>query len=189
MNTTTIPGIVVYCASSSQVAAPYLEAAYTMGRLIALSGRPLISGGGTFGLMAATIEGALSEGGHAIGVLPRFMIERDWAHQQLTEVIPTETMHERKMTMATLSCAAVALPGGIGTLDELLEIMTWHQLGLYKGPVVIVNTDGYFDPLIAMFHRMIDQNFMRDRLIHAAIVSTPAEAMEVIEQTISNARP
>ncbi|MDE6378259.1 MAG: TIGR00730 family Rossman fold protein, partial [Duncaniella sp.] len=179
---------VVYCASSSQVPAPYLEAAYRMGALIARSHRPLISGGGTFGLMAATIEGALSQGGEAIGVLPRFMIERDWAHPRLTEMIATSTMHERKMTMATLSAAAVALPGGIGTLDELLEIMTWHQLGLYKGPVVIVNTDGYFDPLIEMFNRMIDQNFMRDRLIHATIVATPDEAMATIEQTLTGTR-
>lgn len=189
MKTTTVPGITVYCASSSEVPPVYLEAARTMGSLIALSGRRLISGGGTFGLMAAAIEGALAHGGETIGVLPRFMIERGWAHGRLTEVIVTETMHERKKTMADLSCGAVALPGGIGTLDELLEIMTWHQLGLYDHPVVIVNTDGYFDPLIEMFNRMIDQNFMRDRLIHATIVATPAEAMEVIGQNLSTTRP
>ena len=186
MNATPTPGIVVYCASSSEVPSVYLDTARIMGALIARSGRPLITGGGAFGLMGATIDGAIGEGGRAIGVLPEFMIERGWAHPSLSLTISTPTMHARKMKMASLSCAAIALPGGIGTLDELLEIMTWHQLGLYTGPVVIVNTGGYFDPLIDMFHRMIELNFMRDRLIHATIVSTPAEAMQVISQSLSS---
>lgn len=176
-------GVAVYCASSSSVPRIYLEDAREMGSLLARGGYDLVCGGGYRGLMAASIDGALSSGGKAIGVLPRFMVDRGWAHPGLTRTIITETMHERKMTMAELSCAAIALPGGIGTLDELLEIMTWHQLKLYPGPVVIVNTDGYFDPLIEMFQRMIDQGFMRDGHIHATIVATPAEAMETISQS------
>ena len=155
-----------------------------MGTLIAQRGYDLVCGGGYRGLMAASIDGALSSGGPATGVLPRFMVDRGWAHPGLTETLVTETMHERKMLMARLSCAAIALPGGIGTLDELFEIMTWHQLKLYPGPVVIVNTDGYYDPLLDMLQRMIDQGFMRDGHIHATIAATPEEAMEIISQSL-----
>ena len=108
------------------------------------------------------------------------MIERGWAHPDLTEVISTPTMHVRKETMASMSRAAVALAGGIGTLDELCEIMTWHQLGLFAGPVIIVNTDGFYDPLIEMFGRMQSQQFMRGGVIPAVVVSTPEEAIDVI---------
>lgn len=173
-------GIVVYCASSSSVPEKYLAAAREMGALIARAGYTLVNGGGARGLMAAAIEGAHSCGGHIIGVLPHFMIERGWAHGLLTECIDTPSMHVRKHTMASLSRAAVALPGGIGTLDELCEMMTWHQLKLFRGPVIIVNIDGYFDPLLEMFARMQEQHFMRDGKIPAVVVSTPSEAMEVI---------
>ena len=181
--TTERRAVAVYCASSSSVPRIYLNDAHEMGTLLAREGYDLVCGGGYRGLMAASIDGVLEAGGNAIGVLPRFMVERGWAHSGLSRTIVTETMHERKMTMAQLSCAAVALPGGIGTLDELLEIMTWHQLHLYPGPVVIVNTDGYFDPLIEMFHRMIEQGFMRDGNIHATIVASPEEAMKVINKS------
>lgn len=174
--------VAVYCASSSSVPQIYLEVAHKMGELLARGGYDLVCGGGYRGLMAASIDGALSAGGNATGVLPRFMVDRGWAHPGLTRTIITETMHERKMTMAELSCAAIALPGGIGTLDELLEIMTWHQLHLYTGHVVIVNTDGYFAPLIEMFQRMKDQGFMRNGNIHATIAATPEEAMDIISQ-------
>ena len=174
-------GIAVYCASSSSVPEKYLEAAREMGRLIARGGYTLVNGGGARGLMAAAIEGAHSAGGHIIGVLPHFMIERGWAHEKLTECIDTPSMHVRKHTMASLSCAAVALPGGIGTLDELCEMMTWHQLKLFSGPVVIVNVDGFFDPLLEMFARMQEQHFMRDGRIPAIVAATPAEAIGVID--------
>ena len=174
-------GIAVYCASSSSVPEKYLEAAREMVRLIAQGGYTLVNGGGARGLMAATIEGAHSAGGHITGVLPHFMIERGWAHEKLTECIDTPSMHVRKHTMASLSCAAVALPGGIGTLDELCEMMTWHQLKLFSGPVVIVNVDGFFDPLLEMFARMQEQHFMRDGRIPAIVAATPAEAIGVID--------
>lgn len=173
-------GIVVYCASSSCVPQKYLDAARDMGRLIAENGYTLVNGGGHRGLMGATIEGAASAGGRIIGVLPHFMIERGWAHSLLSECIDTPSMHVRKQTMASLSCAAVALPGGIGTLDELCEMMTWHQLKLFEGPVIIVNTDGFFDPLLEMFNRMQAQGFMRDGNIPAMVAATPAEAMEAV---------
>lgn len=173
-------GVVVYCASSSQVPTECLDAALEMGRLIARADLTLVTGGGYRGLMACTIDGSLEEGGRVTGVLPHFMLERGWAHKGLTRCIDTPSMHVRKDTMASLSMAAVALPGGIGTLDELCEIMTWHQLGIFTGPVVIVNTGGFFDPLIAMFDRMRELGFMRGGIIPVHVVATPAEAIDYI---------
>lgn len=174
-------GIVVYCASSSRVPARYLEAAHEMGSLIAAAGYPLICGGGSRGLMAEAIEGVIGAGGEAIGVLPHFMLERGWAHPSLTLSIDTPSMHARKDKMASMARAAIALPGGIGTLDELCEIMTWHQLGIFGGEVIIVNIDGFFDPLIGMFSRMQEQSFMRGDVIPATVVASPSEAMEVVQ--------
>lgn len=179
-------GIVVYCASSQSVAQRYHQVAREMGALIASNGYTLVTGGGALGLMASAIDGAVEAGGTTVGVLPHFMIERGWANPRLSECIDTPSMHVRKQTMASMSCAAVALPGGIGTLDELCEMMTWHQLGLFTGPVVIVNTDGFYDPLIEMFSRMQQQSFMRGGDIPAVIVATPAEAMNVIDAACRN---
>ena len=112
-------GIAVYCASSADIDKTYFATAREIGRGIALRGYDVVCGGGCMGLMAAVIDGALEAGGNAIGVLPRFMMERNWNHQGLSRTIVTESMHERKECMASLSCAAIALPGGVGTLDEL----------------------------------------------------------------------
>lgn len=173
-------GVVVYCSSSSDVPEKYLEAAKEMGTLIAESGFTLVTGGGYRGLMASSIDGALAAGGKVTGVLPHFMIERGWAHEGLTNRLDTPSMHVRKQTMADMSVAAVALPGGIGTLDELCEIMAWKQLGLFSGKVVLVNTDGFFEPLIAMFSAMCEEGFMRGGELPVKIVATPQEAMEYI---------
>lgn len=173
-------GVVVYCASSSDIDSRYLNTARRMGELIAGAGLSLVCGGGAGGMMATAIEGALDAGGEAVGVLPHFMMEKKWNHPRLTRCIDTESMHHRKMTMASMARAAVALPGGIGTLDELAEIMTWNQLGLFRGPVIIVNTDGFYDLLIALFESMQSKGFMRGGRIPAVVVSTPKEAIEVI---------
>ena len=154
--------VTVYGASSPLVARKYKEAAYALGQAIANAGMDLVSGGGRDGLMAAAIEGALACGGRTIGVLPDFLVERGWNHEALTEMITVGSMHERKHTMASLSRAAVALPGGCGTFEELLEIITWRQLGLYQGHVVILNVDGYYDPLIGMLDRSIAEHFMNE---------------------------
>lgn len=153
-------GVVVYCGSSSQLDKKYVDAAYSLGQALTKAGVPLVSGGGRGGLMAAAIDGALSEGGDTVGVLPDFMVERGWNHPNLTEMIVTDSMHTRKATMAQMSCAAIALPGGCGTFDELFEIITWRQLGLYQGNVVILNVDHYYDPLIEMLERMMQEHFM-----------------------------
>lgn len=154
--------VTVYGASSPLVAYKYKEAAYALGQALAQGGMDIVSGGGRDGLMAAAINGALDAGGRAVGVLPGFMVERGWNHPGLTEMITVDTMHERKRTMASLSRAAIAMPGGCGTFEELLEIITWRQLGLYQGHVVILNVDGYYDPLIGMLDRSIAEHFMND---------------------------
>ena len=176
--------ICVYCASSSRVASLYNEAATRLGSLIARAGMTLVTGGGCQGLMRAVEDGALDEGGKAIGVIPRFMIDAGWQHPALTELRVTENMHERKQLMADLSDAVVALPGGCGTMEELLEIITWKQLGLYLNPIVILNVGGYYDHLIKQLEHAVDEHFMGE--IHSkiwSVVSTPEEVLDIIEAT------
>lgn len=194
MNPKELPlgtGVAVYGASSSLIDPQYLDAARRMGALVARAGLPLVCGGGAGGVMAAAIEGAASCGGQTIGVLPQFMIDKGWAHASLGRCIATDSMHSRKLTMASLSRAAVAMAGGIGTLDELAEMMTWSQLGIFAGEVIIVNTADFYAPLIEMLRRMCREGFMRGDVIPATIVSTPEEAIERIlrpsNATIPNA--
>lgn len=178
MNQMLPNAIVVYGASSARINPEYKEAAYRLGREIALRGMTLVSGGGRSGLMAASIEGAVEAGGRAVGVLPQFMADRGWGHPALSEVIVTDGMHSRKRTMASMTRAAIALPGGCGTLEELMEIITWRQLGLYGGNVVIADIDGYYSPLLQMLRRTIEQGFMRSD--HTGLWSVAADPVEAV---------
>lgn len=175
--------VTVYGASSSKIDTAYIDAARELGSAIAEKGYTLVNGGGRGGLMAASIEGALSRHGECVGVLPQFMVDRQWNHPMLTKMVVTESMHERKSLMASLSRAAVALPGGVGTLEELLEIITWRQLGLYPGHVIIYNVNGYFDPLIQMLERSIEQKFMNeDRRSLFHVLESVDEIMDIIAE-------
>lgn len=156
-----IRSVCVYSASSTRVADMYIEAARELGRTLALRGIRLVNGAGSLGLMRECADACLSAGGKVTGVIPRFMVEQGWQHDGLTELIVTEDMHTRKQTMARLSDAVIALPGGCGTMEELLEIITWKQLGLYLNPVVILNTGGYYDPLLRMLAHAAEERFMR----------------------------
>ena len=176
--------VCVYCASSTQIDEKYFRAAKELGTLIAQRGLRLITGAGNMGLMCAVEDAALAAGGKVTGVIPSFMIQEGWHHTGLTELIETTSMHERKQTMATLADGAIALPGGCGTFEELLEIITWKQLGLYLGPVIILNIDGYYDHLLALLDRALKDKFMCD--IHAHIwqvATTPEEAIELLFNT------
>ena len=175
----TIQNVCVYSASSTKIAPVYFEAATELGRLLAIKGINLINGAGSIGLMAATSNAALQAGGTVTGVIPHFMVEQGWHHTGLTRLVKTETMHERKQRMAEMSDGVIALPGGCGTLEELLEIITWKQLGLYLKPIVILNINGYFDPLIEMLHRAIDESFMRCE--HADIWRVATSTHEAVE--------
>lgn len=173
-------GITVYCASSERVASHYVAEAARLGRAIAATGVPLITGAGCMGLMGAVNDAAISAGGKTIGVIPRFMVDRGWHHRGLSRLEVTPDMHTRKETMARLSLAAIALPGGFGTLEELLEIITWRQLGLYDGNIVIMNTDGYYDRLLAMIGYAVEEHFIpADHESLFAVASTVEEAVEL----------
>lgn len=180
----TIKSICVYCASSSKVSACYTDTAYTLGTLLGREGITLITGAGCQGLMRSVEDGTLESGGKAIGVIPQFMVEQNWHHTGLSELIITDSMHERKEKMASLADAVIALPGGCGTMEELLEIITWKQLGLYLGPIIILNVNGYYDQLIAQLEHAIDECFMGK--IHGNIwnvATTAEEAVQIAKST------
>lgn len=179
-----IKSVCVYSASSTKIDMDYFCAAEELGRLLAEQQVRLINGAGKMGLMSSVADAVLLNGGEVTGVIPHFMVEQNWHHTGLTELIEVESMHERKQLMADLSDAVIALPGGCGTLEELLEIITWKQLGLYLNPIVILNINGFFDPLLDMLQKAISQNFMRKQhgeIWHVA--KTPSEAMQLIRLT------
>jgi len=158
-----------------------MEAAEQLGALFAQAGIRLIYGDGGIGLMAAAAKGALDAGGEVLGVIPQFMVDQGWNNPRSTRTIITQTMHERKATICEEADAMVALPGGIGTFEELLECLTWKQLGLHSCPVVILNTDGYFDRLLDCLDYMVEEQMMRP--IHRemfAVVSTPEEVLPAL---------
>lgn len=171
--------ICVYSASSTKINQRYYDAAVELGELIARKGMRLVNGAGTMGLMRACADAVLNNGGEAVGVIPQFMIDRNWHYEDMTELIVTKDMHERKRKLATMADAIIALPGGCGTLEELLEVITWKQLGIINKPIVILNTDGYYNPLIEMFGKAAGEHFMREEHLHLwTVAGTPEEALE-----------
>ena len=176
-----VKNVCVYCASSTQIDPIYFDSASKLGHLLAERNINLINGAGKTGLMGASSDAALKAGGTVTGVIPQFMVENGWHHNQLTQLVVTETMHERKQLMAKMSDGVIALPGGCGTMEELMEIITWKQLGLFLKPIIILNIDGFYDPLLCMFQKAIDTHFMRPE--HGAIwqvAQTPEEAIDML---------
>ncbi|WP_300812524.1 TIGR00730 family Rossman fold protein [uncultured Bacteroides sp.] len=179
-----INSVCVYSASSTKIDSIYFETAHQLGTLLGTQGIRLVNGAGNMGLMAAVADSVLAAGGAVTGVIPRFMVEQGWHHTGLTELVEVDTMHERKRRMAELSDAVIALPGGCGTLEELLEVITWKQLGLYLKPIVILNVKGYYDPLLEMFGRAAEEHFMGARHMDIwRVARTPAEALELVRTT------
>jgi uncharacterized protein (TIGR00730 family) len=175
--------VCVYCASSQISHPEYRETAFRLGNVLASHGLSVVYGGGARGSMGALADGALRAGGKVIGVLPRFMADLEWGHQGLTELELVEDMRIRKHTMLARSQGAVALPGGTGTLEELLEALTLKRLGLYLNPIVLVNTRGFFDPLLRLLANAIEERFMDDR--HAQmweVVAVPEQVPEALER-------
>lgn len=176
-----INSVCVYSASSTKIDNQYFEAAADLGKQLAEHRIRLINGAGSLGLMRMVADAVLENGGEVTGVIPKFMVEQGWHHSGLTELIEVGSMHERKQLMADLSDAVIALPGGCGTLEELLEIITWKQLGLYLNPIVILNTNGFFNPLLEQLERAIDESFMRRQ--HGdiwSVAATPEEAVRLV---------
>lgn len=155
-----ISSICVYCGSNQGNKPEYAEVAAQFGCLLAEKNIKLIYGGGQVGIMGIVADAALQHGGQVIGVTPDFLVEREVHHGRLTELIVTKTMHERKQTMADLADAFVALPGGLGTLDELFEILTWHQLHIHRKPVALLNINQYFNPIMQMMDGMVRDGFL-----------------------------
>ena len=176
-----IKEICVFAASSSRVDKQYIDAAYGLGQEMTRAGIACVNGGGREGLMRAVSDGVLDGGGRAVGVIPRFMVDNGWQYDRLSEIVVTPDMHTRKQTMAARVDAAVAMPGGCGTLEELLEIITWKQLGLFHKPILIFNVGGFFDPLLEMLERCVAECFMKPshrRLWHVA--QSASEVMEIL---------
>jgi len=174
----SIASVAVYCASSSQVRGSFFAEAYRLGRLLGESGIRLVYGDGGIGLMGELTRGVLEAGGEAVGVIPRFMVEEGWNNPRSTRTCVVETMHERKALIEKMADGMVALPGGIGTFEELLECLTWKQLGLHTKPVVILNTDGYYDFLLRCLDRMVEERMIRD--LHRGMYAVVQKADEVI---------
>jgi hypothetical protein len=155
-----IKRICVYCASSNQVASKYFDAARKLGEILAREKISVVYGGGATGLMGELATSALRAGGHVIGIMPDFMREVEWAHREVKEFLFVGDMHERKKKFLEYSDALVALPGGCGTFEELLEAITLKRLGLFLKPIIIFNQEGYYDPLLAMLDRAVEEKFM-----------------------------
>ena len=168
--------VCVYCASSRSAHPDYRAAARRLGEVLAAEGVGIVYGGGAVGSMGALADGALARGGRVIGILPRFMADLEWGHKGLTDLQLVEDLRTRKHMMLTLSQAAIALPGGSGTLEELLETITFKRLGLYLNPIVLVNTRSFFTPLIEQLARAVEESFMDQRhLLMWQVVATPEE--------------
>ena len=173
--------VCVYCASSKKCDPAYLDAAERLGRHLAQHQATLVYGGGGAGAMARLAQGVLQAGGKVIGVIPRFMMDLEWGHNELTSMHVVEDMRERKHRMLEGADAVVALPGGCGTLEELFETITLKRLGLYLGPIILVNTRGFYDRVVATLEHCIAEQFMdtRHREIWT-VVNEPEEVLSAI---------
>jgi uncharacterized protein (TIGR00730 family) len=186
----TIRSVCVYCGSSPGRDETYVKAGHLLGRSIARSGLRLIYGGGTKGIMGAVAEGALRAGGKVTGVIPRFLINKEateTALDRLDELVITDNMHERKHRMFEKSDAFVALPGGIGTVEEIVEIMTWAQLGHHRKPIVFGNVKGFWDPMLALLDHMSTEGFIHTaQRVKPLVVDDPEAIVAAIMVTGSS---
>lgn len=170
--------VCIFAASSSRVNEDFNSAASRLGELLAGAGAEVAFGGGGIGLMAKLADAVMKHGGRVTGVIPSFMEEEGWGHKGIDEMIVTGDMSERKKKLFAMSDAIVALPGGVGTLEELTEAITLKQLSLFDGPIIILNTLGFYNSLLDFFDTMVENNFLRKE--HKAIwetVSTPEEVI------------
>ena len=183
MKQETRGNVCVFCASSASIDNCYLEAARELGMRLAEGGWRCVNGGGAIGLMGAVTDGTLDAGGEVTGVIPKFMVDNGWLYDRLEDVVITADMHQRKHMMSDMADAVIAMPGGVGTMEELIETLTWRQLRLVTYPVIILNTKGYYDPLLAMLDHAIGEGFMKPS--HSQlwqVAATPAEAIAMLDE-------
>src|SRR6185369_11205880 len=176
----TIRRLAVFCGSNPGARPEYVEGARAFGRLLAERGIGVAYGGSSVGLMAAVAEAVLDELGDIIGVIPKMLVEREVAHRSLTDLRIVGSMHERKALIAELSDGFVALPGGIGTLEEFFEVWTWAQLGMHEKPCGLLNIAGYFDPLLAFVDRAVEEKFVRP--VHSAMVIVERDGERLLDR-------
>ena len=169
--------ISVFCGSSSGARKIFTEQATILGKIIVRKGYGIVYGGAHVGLMGAVADGALSEGGRVIGVIPQFLQKKELEHKRLTEIHIVDTMHERKAMMNDLCDAVIALPGGYGTMEELFEMLTWGQLSLHKKPIALLNIEGFYDSLIALSEKMIQEGFLKEEYKDLLIIDDNIERL------------
>lgn len=169
--------IAVFCGSKEGYNETYRETAYGLGAILAERGIRLVYGGGKVGLMGAVADGVLQNGGKVIGVIPDFLQTKEVAHEGVTEMIVTDSMHTRKVKMHELSDGVIVLPGGWGTMDEMFEMLTWGQLGLHKKPIALLNINGFYDSLKVLVNNMIQEGFLEECTAEILMTSDSIEEL------------
>jgi uncharacterized protein (TIGR00730 family) len=172
----SIRRVAVFCGSSPGSDPAWSRASYDVGRGLAERGIGLVYGGGGSGLMREVSQGALDAGGEVVGVIPRSMVEREWSRSDLTELHVVETMHERKAMMAELADAFLCLPGGLGTLEEIIEVWSWRQIGFNDDPVAFLDVGGFWAPLLGALRGLVDAGFVRHEVLDDVVVAGDLDA-------------
>lgn len=185
-NRNNMKSMAVFCGSSDGNDAKIIEAAHSLGGILAKQKIDLVYGGSKLGLMGRLAEGVLENGGKVTGVIPDFLKTKEVVHANLTELVTTEDMHERKLKMNELSDGFIALPGGFGTFEELFEIVTWAQLGLHKKPIGLLNINGFYDDLIEMLKTMVRKGLLKKENFDILLI---AEDAEELLQKMRNFKP
>ncbi len=181
----TMPLVAVYCGSRMGVNPVYEVTAKNLGQALAQNGLGLVYGGASIGLMGAVADSAVQAGAQAVGVIPSFMLQREVAHKNLTKLHLTDTMHTRKAIMAEYADAFITLPGGLGTLEEIMEVATWRQLFQHQKPMIILNINGYYNRLIEHLRFSVDEGFIRDKDVERLLVcDNVEEAIEALQNSV-----
>jgi hypothetical protein len=171
----------VFCSSSNHLPAAFRSDAEALADRLVAADISLVYGGGSVGLMGVLADRVLSRGGRVVGVIPRFLADKELAHGRLTELVLTETMHERKQEMSRRADAFAVLPGGFGTLEEFFEVLTWKQLRLHARPIVVANTGGWFDPVLAYFEKAVELQMVRRKSLDlVTVVDDGAQIVEAL---------
>ena len=177
--------VCVYCGSRPGSQPGYAEVARTVGRWIGQHGGQLVYGGGKAGLMGIAAEATLQAGGRVVGIIPKALVEKEWAWHDCTELHIVDTMHDRKRMMAERADAFLALPGGIGTFEELFEVWTWRQLGYHDKPIGLLNVDGYYDGLLAVLEQTVQQQFLSDWQM--TLIQTDSNPQALLKRIVQEA--
>jgi uncharacterized protein (TIGR00730 family) len=174
-----LSSICVYAGSSPGARPAYADAARALGEVIAHRGLGLVYGGGDVGLMKVVADAAMGAGGAVTGIIPRTLLEREIGHGALTELLVVETLHERKLAMAERADAFIALPGGIGTVEELVEVLTWTQLGVHDKPCAVLDVEGYWQPLLALLDHAVTERFLPEK--HRAMLLSDTDPQALLD--------